>query len=142
MTKAVRAAAATIAIAGNHGGDRAGGAANRIQRRHRGAELLDHPGAPGDLRHARIPGRSSTTQSAKNLTEALSEQAADPGRLFSDDLCWNGGNGCAGDVRLYDWQKNGYGLVQKVLFTARDGATLSGRVWATKAGPEARGPGS
>ena len=33
-----------------------------------------------------------------------------------------------------DWQKNGYGLVQKVLFTARDGATLSGRVWATKAG--------
>ncbi len=79
-----------------------------------------------------------TTQSAENLTEALAEQAADPGRLFTDDLCWNGGNGCAGDVRLYDWQKNGYGLVQKVLFTARDGATISGRVWATKAGPKRR----
>jgi dienelactone hydrolase len=79
-----------------------------------------------------------TTQSAENLTEALAEQSADPGRLFTDDLCWNGGNGCAGDVRLYDWQKNGYGLVQKVLFTARDGATLSGRVWATKAGPKKR----
>ncbi len=79
-----------------------------------------------------------TTQSAENLTEALAEQTADPGRLFTDDLCWNGGNGCAGDVRLYDWQKNGYGLVQKVLFTARDGATLSGRVWATKAGPKKR----
>ncbi len=77
-------------------------------------------------------------QSAENLTEALSEEAADPGRLFSDDLCWNGGNGCAGDVRLYNWQKNGYGLVQKVLFTARDGATLSGRVWETKAGPRKR----
>ncbi len=72
------------------------------------------------------------------MTEALAEQAADPGRLFSDDLCWNGGNGCAGDVRLYDWQKNGYGLVQKVLFTARDGATLSGRVWATRSGPKKR----
>ena len=41
-------------------------------------------------------------------------------------------------MRLYDWQKNGYGLVQKVLFTARDGATLSGRVWATRAGPKHR----
>ncbi len=79
-----------------------------------------------------------TAQSAGNLSEALAEQAADPGRLFAGDLCWNGGNGCAGDVRLYDWQKNGYGLVQKVLFTARDGATLSGRVWATKAGPKRR----
>jgi dienelactone hydrolase len=77
-------------------------------------------------------------QSAENFTEALAEQAADPGRFFADDLCWNGGNGCAGDVRLYDWQKNGYGLVQKVLFTARNGATLSGRVWATKAGPKRR----
>jgi len=79
-----------------------------------------------------------TEQSASNLTEALGEEANDPGRLFSDDLCWNGGNGCAGDVRLYDWQKNGDGLVQKVLFTARDGATLSGRVWATRAGPKKR----
>lgn len=79
-----------------------------------------------------------TAQSSENLAEALAEQAADPGRLFTDDLCWNGGNGCAGDVRLYDWQKNGYGLVQKVLFTARDGATISGRVWATKAGPRKR----
>ncbi|MCW3031770.1 MAG: hypothetical protein JWM60_115 [Solirubrobacterales bacterium] len=79
-----------------------------------------------------------TEQSTLNLVEAVSAQASDPGRLFSDDLCWNGGNGCAGDVRLYDWQKNGYGLVQKVLFTARDGATLSGRVWETKAGPKKR----
>jgi dienelactone hydrolase len=77
-------------------------------------------------------------QSTLNTAEALSEQASDPGRFFTDDLCWNGGNGCAGDVRLYEWQKNGYGIVQKVLFTARDGATLSGRVWETKAGPKKR----
>jgi dienelactone hydrolase len=81
---------------------------------------------------------SLTEQSALNLTEALTEEASDPGRVFSDNLCWNGGNGCAGDVRLYDWQKNGYGLEQKVLFTARDGATLSGRLWATKSGPKKR----
>jgi dienelactone hydrolase len=79
-----------------------------------------------------------TEQSALNLTEALAEQASDSGRLFADDLCWNGGNGCAGDTRLYDWEKNGDGIVRKVLFTARDGATLSGRVWATKAGPKKR----
>ena len=30
---------------------------------------------------------------------------------------------------------NGYGLVRPVLFTARDGATISGHVWATVAGP-------
>src|SRR5436305_3247005 len=65
-------------------------------------------------------------------------QATDPGREFVSDLCWNGNDGCAGDVRLYDWQTNGYGIVQPVLFTARNGATLSGHVWATKAGPAKR----
>ena len=32
----------------------------------------------------------------------------------------------------------GYGIVKKVLWTARNGATISGRVWATKAGPAKR----
>jgi dienelactone hydrolase len=77
-------------------------------------------------------------QSAANLTEATTILAADPERNFVTDLCWNGGNGCAGDVRLYDWAKKGYGLVRRVLFTARNGATLSGRVWATAAGPPHR----
>jgi len=63
---------------------------------------------------------------------------ADPERNFTDDLCWNHGNGCAGDIRLYDWANNGYGLVRPVLFTARDGATISGHVWATVAGPRKR----
>jgi dienelactone hydrolase len=77
-------------------------------------------------------------QSALNGTEALTAQGSDPGRFFTNNLCWNGGNGCAGDIRLYNWEKNGYGIVHKVLFTARDGATLSGRVWATAAGPAKR----
>jgi dienelactone hydrolase len=75
---------------------------------------------------------------AANGLTALTTQAKDPGRFFTNNLCWNGGNGCAGDIRLYDWASNGYGLVQPVLFTARNGATLSGHVWATKAGPAQR----
>jgi dienelactone hydrolase len=73
-----------------------------------------------------------------NGLNALKMQASDPEREFVTDLCWNGNDGCAGDVRLYDWQTNGYGIVQPVLFTARNGATLSGHVWATKAGPAKR----
>jgi hypothetical protein len=78
------------------------------------------------------------TISNQNGLAALAAEAADPEREFSSDLCWNGNDGCAGDVRLYDWQANGYGIVKPVLFTARNGATLSGHVWATKAGPRRR----
>src|ERR687894_375280 len=55
-------------------------------------------------------------------------------------ICWHGQRDCAGDVRLYDWESKGYGMVEPVLFTARSGATLSGHVWATRSGP-ARRPG-
>jgi dienelactone hydrolase len=68
-------------------------------------------------------------QGAKNHEEATKEQAEDPERVFSSDVCFEGENGCAGDVRLYNWEKNGYGHVRKVLFTARSGATISARVW-------------
>src|SRR3954453_1528448 len=78
-------------------------------------------------------------QSIENNNQAILAQARDPERNFVN-LCANGFDGCAGDVRLYDWGPNGYGIVKPVLFTARDGATLSGHVWATKAGP-ARRPG-
>src|SRR3954452_22409572 len=79
-----------------------------------------------------------TQDGTRNFETALGIEAADPERQFTTDLCWNGGNGCAGDVRLYDWQANRYGIVQPVLFTARNGATLSGHLWATKAGPAHR----
>jgi dienelactone hydrolase len=75
----------------------------------------------------------------QNLSEAAAMQAADPERNFLGlHLCSTGDDGCAGDVRLYDWGPKGYGMVQKVLFTARSGATISGRVWATTAGPAKR----
>src|SRR4051812_14688997 len=75
-----------------------------------------------------------TEVSRQNLVAALQAQVDDPEREFASDLCWNGGDGCAGDARLYRWP----GLVAPVLFTARNGATLSGHVWATRAGPASR----
>ena len=41
-------------------------------------------------------------------------------------------------MRLYNWTANHYGIVRHVLFTARDGAVLSGHVWATVAGAAER----
>lgn len=79
-----------------------------------------------------------TADGIQSGNAALTAEAADPGRFFTDDLCWNLWNGCAGDIRLNNWATNGYGLVRPVLFTARDGATISGHVWATINGPAKR----
>jgi dienelactone hydrolase len=76
--------------------------------------------------------------SSQNEAAAVALQAADPERNFHGHLCARGDNGCAGDVRLYDWLAKGYGIVAPVLFTARSGATISGHVWATRAGPAKR----
>jgi dienelactone hydrolase len=82
---------------------------------------------------------------AENEVAAASILAGDGplrpfGRNFAGQLCWQKMNGCAGDVRLYDWASNGYGRVSPVLFTQRNGSTLSGHVWWTEHGP-ARRPG-
>jgi dienelactone hydrolase len=76
--------------------------------------------------------------SIENRVNATAMQAADPERDMLTHLCSTGEDGCAGDVRLYDWEAKGYGIVKKVLWTARNGATISGHVWATKAGPAKR----
>jgi dienelactone hydrolase len=78
--------------------------------------------------------RTLGTQSGLEATQAA---AADSERDFLGTLCWNHWDGCAGDIRLWHWGE-GHGLVEPVLFTARNGATLSGHVWATKAGPAKR----
>jgi pimeloyl-ACP methyl ester carboxylesterase len=78
------------------------------------------------------------TIGVQNGLAATEEQLNDPQRDFTSDLCWNGYDGCAGDVRLYDWETKDYGIVQPFVFTARDGAQLSGHVWATKNGPAKR----
>lgn len=78
------------------------------------------------------------TVGTHNALAAVRAQAHDPGRNMLETLCATGESACAGDVRLYDWGPKGYGLVEPVLFTARDGATLSGHVWATRSGTAAR----
>ncbi len=67
-------------------------------------------------------------------------QGADA-RNFSGNVCFQRKQECAGDVRFYDWPDAGFGTRTPVLFTARNGATITGNVWATDAGPANR-PGS
>lgn len=73
-----------------------------------------------------------------NAASLAAIQANDPERDFYGNVCANGGQECAGDVRFYDWKDNGFGIVRPVLFTARNGSTISGHVWATKDGPAKR----
>lgn len=72
------------------------------------------------------------------LADALAQQVGDPGRFFLPDVCFSGALTCAGDTRLAHWKDGGHGLVRPVLFTARNGATLAGHVWATRSGPRKR----
>jgi dienelactone hydrolase len=76
--------------------------------------------------------------SAQNELAAEQIAVTDPERRFDGQLCRSGNDGCAGDARLYGWKAKDYGIMEQVLYTARDGATISGRVWATKAGPAKR----
>jgi len=77
-------------------------------------------------------------RSAENQAETTRIKAEDPERNFDATLCSTRNDGCAGDVRLYDWELNGHGLSRPVLFTARNGAVISGHVWATRSGPAKR----
>ena len=74
----------------------------------------------------------------QNNAAETKEQAHDPQRAFEADRCYSGEDACAGDSRLYNWETKDYGIVRPVLFTARDGAQLSGHVWATRNGPAQR----
>jgi dienelactone hydrolase len=77
-------------------------------------------------------------QNVDSQAQDLHIQLTDPDRNYTANICGHRTNECAGDVRFYDWQKDGAGMVRPVLFTARDGATISGNVWATRAGPKKR----
>jgi hypothetical protein len=68
-----------------------------------------------------------SAQGTANLQEAMAVAAADPERGFLANVCGTKDGACAGDVRLYQWQQRGFGTVAPVLFTARNGATLSRR---------------
>jgi dienelactone hydrolase len=62
--------------------------------------------------------------------------AADPERKPNPDSCTTGAL-CPIDPRLENWPARG-GVVKPVLYTSRSGATMSGHIWATAAGPAKR----
>ena len=80
-------------------------------------------------------------QGARNFEELQRIRRTDPERDSRGNLCSSQQDGCAGDVRLYNWDEAGFGISQPVLYTARSGATISGHVWATTRGPRRRRPG-
>ncbi|MGI8632556.1 MAG: hypothetical protein ACR2NA_08435 [Solirubrobacterales bacterium] len=65
----------------------------------------------------------------------------DPERRFEGNLCSSHIDGCAGEVRLYDWEENGFGIQTPISYVSRSGAVIVGRIWATEAGLEGRRPG-
>lgn len=77
-------------------------------------------------------------QNVASQQEDLEIQTSDPERNYTGNICGHRTNECAGDVRFYDWASQRFGIRRPVLFTARNGATVSGNVWATRAGPRHR----
>jgi dienelactone hydrolase len=75
---------------------------------------------------------------AENRAYEERVRAEDPERDFDDNLCANKQDACAGEVRLYDWAANGFGLRRRVHFVSRSGAVISGHVWRTRRGPQRR----
>ena len=49
-------------------------------------------------------------RSAEQVQDGARSRVNDPERDTSGNLCQRGVDGCAGDVRFYDWQARGYGL--------------------------------
>ena len=74
------------------------------------------------------------------LREAQAAQivAGDQQRFFQGQLCWQKMDGCAGEVRTYDWSTRGAGLSTPVSWVARNGSVISGHVFATPEGPANR----
>jgi dienelactone hydrolase len=73
-----------------------------------------------------------------NIAEELEIQTTDPERRYEGNICAHRARECAGDVRFYDWEPQGFGISRPVVWTARSGAVISGTVWATRAGPQKR----
>jgi dienelactone hydrolase len=66
----------------------------------------------------------------------------DPARAsMTQNLCHQHIDGCAGDVRYYDWDDQPGNVRHPVLWTARSGATISGHVWEVQGAGSAPKPG-
>ena len=60
---------------------------------------------------------------------------------MTQNLCHQHIDGCAGDVRYYDWDDQPGNVRRPVLWTARSGATISGHVWEVQGAGSAPKPG-
>ena len=94
------------------------------------AVSTENPRGHADL----LPGLTAAT-TAYQLTR-LRAIAKDPERQPNPNVCTTIVV-CAVDPRVTNWASRG-GLEMPVLYTSRSGATMSGHVWATKAGPAKR----
>ncbi|MDQ1703155.1 MAG: hypothetical protein QOF57_2407 [Frankiaceae bacterium] len=98
-------------------------------------ERFDHiTGTPEYQADLRVKGQ----QREADLAHIIATDGPPDGRDTSGNLCAHKNDGCAGDVRLYDWADKGYGIARPILFTARNGSTLSGHLWMTADGPAKR----
>ena len=133
---------ASDALAGaGGGGDRepgGGGERRCLRSGHRGAQLRQDDRAGGDLQLARGPAAAAPGRPRERARLAPGPAGRPRAQLLGQHLRQRRGRLRRRRPRFYDWGAKGYGIVEPVLFTARNGATLSGHVWATKAGPAKR----
>lgn len=87
---------------------------------------------------ARLQQQNADDNADLAAVAASEAPAGADARNFSGNVCFQHKQECAGDVRFYDWEENGFGISTPVLFGARSGATISGKVWSTQAGPGSR----
>ena len=112
----------------------------RLPRRGAAEVRQDQRALRAPDRHARVPAQLAE-KGLLSEAEILQIAVSDPERNPFGSLCVQHMDGCAGDVRFYDWDKTA-GNIRRgpILWTARSGATISGHVWATSGGA-ARKPG-
>jgi dienelactone hydrolase len=63
---------------------------------------------------------------------------SDPERNTAGNLCASHMDGCAGDVRFYSWEADGFGVRRALTFVARNGGVISAHLWYTRDGPPVR----
>lgn len=113
--------------------DPAAEAKNLAKTEERAQHDYGRPDYQARLRADSLVGRS------EGLSIMAQDGPAQPfGRDFLGNLCWSHEDGCAGDVRFWHWSNNANFVRKPVLFTARNGSTLSGHVWYTISGASKR----
>ncbi len=134
----VRAAVLVVALLGLAGAAPAWGAfadeeaRNFAKTEERDRHLTKTPGFQARLNQA----------NAASPAEVTAIVAADPARAsMTQNLCHQHIDGCAGDVRFYDWDDRPGNVRRPVLWTARSGATISGHVWEVQGAGTAPKPG-